>query len=362
MDTRTLFAPGKLFVFGEWSVLEGAPAMLVEAPAGQRGVLRLQAPSADAPVLHYRAPALFDAPLMWRWDGERWCADGANPHEELGLLTATLDEANRVLGPPQHSLDLEVTPEGLFATHKGSQPKKLGFGSSGSICALLARALACASQTADEGLDLERVFRVAFKGHRRAQGGRGSGADVAVSVYGGLVAYRLDPPPGLKGQGGMVEPEASVAALARRDDVQLTAVWTGQEADTRVLMSAVQRFEQRNPSAYGIAIRAVGDAASAGCAAWRSGRVSDVLEAVRVASDSLEALGKAAGVELMVPEHRAIATVVHDAVGDAAATKLSGAGGGDMALVVSSDGEIAERTHSALMKMGWMVLPLLPNP
>jgi len=357
--THDLFAPGKLFVFGEWSVLEGAPALLMEAPAGQRGSLTLTPD--QHPSLIYHAPSLLPAPLRWRWSGDQWHADGANAEGALPLLDTTLREAASELGPPRRSVELHVTPERLFVAQEDGAQAKLGFGSSGSVSALVALAAAYAALSPEEGVDQARVFRAAYRGHRRAQGGRGSGADVAVSVFGGVIGYQLAPPPGL-GAWSKPEPRASITRMTLRQDLALLAVWTGREADTRVLMSAVRGFQQRDPAGYEATLRAVGDTAAAGAASWRSGGAKEVLEAVRAAAASLDALGQAAGVELCVAEHRAIAELVSGAVGDQAATKLSGAGGGDMAIVVAHSGVAAMRARSALDDAGFLTFPMGSNP
>ncbi|MBH23282.1 MAG: hypothetical protein CMH57_02235 [Myxococcales bacterium] len=359
MASLTLFAPGKLFLFGEWSVLEGAPALLMATPGGQRGSLHLT--DHPAPTFTYHAPTLLAAPLRWRWRDGAWRAADANDEGPLALIDATLQEATAALRPPRRSVELSVEPEGLFVTQADGAEAKLGLGSSGSVSALVARAAAYAAARPGEGLDLDQVFRGAFRGHRRAQGGRGSGADVAVSVFGGVIGYRLEPPPGL-GAWAEPEPEASVLELEARPDLEILAAWTGREADTRVLMSAVRDFERRDRAGYGVAIRAVGDAAAAGVASWRSGGPEDVLDAVRAAAESLDALGRAARVELCTAEHRAIAAVVSGVVGRDAATKLSGAGGGDMAIVVARSGEAAVRAREALRAAGFLTFPMGSNP
>jgi phosphomevalonate kinase len=62
---------------------------------------------------------------------------------------------------------------------------KRGFGSSAAVAVGLVAALLRAGGLEDRSLE-EAIFPVALAAHRRAQGGRGSGYDVAASRFGGL--------------------------------------------------------------------------------------------------------------------------------------------------------------------------------
>ena len=111
-----------------------------------------------------------------------------------------------------------VTVRGSTA---GSRRKHGLGGSAASVVAVLA-ALAAVSGVDVEGEAARRkLFSLALSVHRAHQRGRGSGADVATSVYGGWVDYAI---------------EGAAARIARAtlpEDVQLAAVWSGVASDTR---------------------------------------------------------------------------------------------------------------------------------
>ena len=99
------------------------------------------------------------------------------PSRAGGLLEAVIRACGRTLGrAPGPAL---VTVDSSALTGGGRTP---GLGSSAAVAA----ALTCALLAGPRGAPpLETVFRTALRAHRAAQGGRGSGYDVAASTYGG---------------------------------------------------------------------------------------------------------------------------------------------------------------------------------
>lgn len=103
----------------------------------------------------------------------------------------------------------------------------MGLGSSSAVtvatCAALAKAL---------GVE-ENLFERAFAVVRKVQG-RGSGADVAASIFGGIVAYRCEP--------RTIEP--------LHVTVPITLLYSGSKRATVQVIEYVLRKEQKNPELY----------------------------------------------------------------------------------------------------------------
>lgn len=310
--TTEFFAPGKLFVLGEWSVLDGAPAVLIPAPAGQRGRASRQGGEG---AFAYTSPGFEDG--------------GA-----IDVVGATEAACRREFGPPPRGLALHVVSEGLH--HDGH---KLGFGSSGSVAALVAHAWAWACGIDDRA----RTLRAALDGHWDAQGGRGSGADVALSarltwrpVCGSVVYSRL----------GSSDVRCEDAGMP----VAVTAVWTGRSADTRALIDAV-----RACAAAPEILRRLAAVSRTGAQHWSAGHAPGVLAAAVNAGALLDELGRAAGVDIVTDEHRRIA----DAAGRGVVCKPSGAGGGDMALLLGADLEAMRAAEARLVEAGYLIFARL---
>jgi thiamine monophosphate kinase len=85
-----------------------------------------------------------------------------------------------------------------------------------------------------------------------------------------------------------------------------------------------------------------------------------VLEATRRCGWALAALGRAAQVEVEIEAHRALGRSLEQVCApQEAAWKPSGAGGGDLALVFTSDGAVLDRAVAHLEGAGYPCIPLV---
>lgn len=169
-------APGSVLLLGEYAVLQ---------PGG------LGVAAAVEPRVRVRASPAANGLRVEGTDGiERfvWRA-GAG-----GLLDAVVDACTHALGRAPDAKVVEVDSSAL--TRGG---RKLGLGSSAAVAVAVTRALLGG---AGGGVPLDTVFRTALRAHRAAQGGRGSGYDVAASTFGGTGLFhgggepRFEPLPG----------------------------------------------------------------------------------------------------------------------------------------------------------------------
>lgn len=336
--SQSLFAPGKLFLFGEWSVLVGGEALIGPTPAGQEGALTLRAASTTSPqrgaTFTFLSPDFSEAPRRWEHTPAGWREIGEPTSVGAIDVVGEVVRACHAMPAPEGDVRLEVRGRGLFGASGAGQ--KFGVGSSGAISALVARALWRASRPVADESSLqarEVIFSAALEGHRRAQAGRGSGADVATSVYGEVIRYRLPEPPGLGAwRSGAQGPEVTVCSPSP-EGAAVVAVWTGRSADTRRLMSAMAEFQARDVSGWRRRVGAVGASSEEGIRAWRAGDADALLSAVRGSAAALQALGQDAGVPVVIDVHVSLSRKVAEVLGEGGAVKPSGAGGGDMALV-----------------------------
>lgn len=152
-------APGSVLLLGEYAVLW--PGGLGVAASVEPRVRVLLRAGGDA----------------LRIEGTDGIDRFAWPSRAGGLLEAVVRACGRTLGrAPGPAL---VTVDSGALTGGGRTP---GLGSSAAVAA----ALTCALLAGPRGAPpLDTVFRTALRAHRAAQGGRGSGYDVAASTYGG---------------------------------------------------------------------------------------------------------------------------------------------------------------------------------
>lgn len=288
-------APGKLVLAGEYVVLEGATAIVTAVSRRAR----LAIADVDAP---------------------------SPPPSEVAATRALVEAA---FGPVTERFALDVRA-------LRGETKKLGLGSSAAAAAAtvsLVSALRGRATTADERFDL------ALRGHASVAP-RGSGIDVAASVYGGTRLFR-------------VEGDARVSYPASLPEgAHVEVVFTGEEARTSDFVRAIDAL---SPAARDRAMGALRDAAARCVQAFVDDDVRALVPAVRAHHDAMAALGEAAGVPIVEARLAAIAA---RAARFGGASKPSGAGGGDVAVAFFDDADAARAFRFACEAEGHAALDL----
>ncbi|TFD17234.1 mevalonate kinase [Cryobacterium sp. TMT4-10] len=333
MTIRTS-APGKLFLLGEYAVLEGAPALLT---AVDRRVLvsiddidDLNDPASGAWQLTAAGLGIGIENLTLNTDGALPAGLDPRLRARLTLFDAVretvLARAPRPVRPLRISIDSTAFSRGGH---------KLGLGSSAAVAVTLTAALARSA-----GLDLgsEELFRLAHAAHRSAQNGTGSGGDVAASVYGGLIGYT---------------PGADPVRLRWPAGLSLMAVVTGEGSLTTRLVGRVAEYAATDAAGYAADLSRL-----AGLAARAETALADPAGFLGLAADyfaALALLDAHAGAGIVTERHLELQAFAHREGG---VFKTSGAGGGDVGLAFSLSGEPTERLSAALEAAGATVVPL----
>jgi len=291
-------APGKILLAGEYAVLDGAPAILTAVDR------RAVATAAASPRKH----SPFLAAVVARV-GQRYGADS-----EAARLAARV-----------------VVDSDAFA----SGGRKLGLGSSAAVTVAATAAALTAAGDPVPRADLHAIAHLAHGDGQQPRGSRGSGADIAASVYGGVIAATQ------RDESGMAPLDVQRVTLP--PGVTLIPVWTGTPASTGPLVAAVRALRRRDRGAYERIIAPVAAlaellATSGGAAGANSIDVTRFVEGVDVAGRAIAELGAAAGVDLWIEAHSEVARVASEFAG---AAKPTGAGGGDLALIAVPSSEAA---------------------
>jgi phosphomevalonate kinase len=308
--TPRVRAPGKALLAGEYAVLTGATAVV-------------------AAVTRYARAAYGDAAAM----------GASSPFVSAALRHAAADLHERGLVPPAVSPTVDTSELHLDGAGK------LGLGSSAAATVAAAGAV-----LAHAHIDLRRpherstLLHMALTAHRTAQAAasgaiaRGSGADVAASVYGGVLAYSRD---------GAAPP--SVRALLPPRDLHLAFVYTGRSAATTELVAQVVRAG---------AVPALANLAGLAGRFAEAFECGDVLATIGLArryAAELGELGQQTGAPIVTREHQEIAALAERVGGTA---KPSGAGGGDIAVCFTADLDAATRFAELCAARGYTPLDL----
>jgi phosphomevalonate kinase len=301
IGTPVVIAPGKIFLVGEYAVLEDGPAVLA------------------ALTRHASAQFIPGTSAMSKLVREAV----ARAKLEIGEAASAL--------PPGSVL---VNTDDF---HQGES--KVGLGSSSATAVSAVGALfECAGVAVLQ--NRERIYSIALAAHRAAQGGKGSGADVAAAVHGGLIRVE-----GHKAGTPSVEPLAAPAGL------HLVVFWTGKSVATAGMIEGVQAFAKADPTAYREIIGSLREIAGRFIAEIRAGRATGAVAAAGRYGKRLAMLGTAAGVPIVTDVFSRASDLAKELGGIA---KPSGAGGGDVGVAMFATPEAARLFARALPK------PLVP--
>lgn len=316
----TTSAPGKLFVLGEYAVLHGAPAVLAAVDARARVNLWAAADNQwriDAPDIGIHQVTL---------EARGALPKKLNAAQRRGLrvfdaVRATLSATTRL--PPLH---IAIDTAGFAGT-----AGKLGIGSSAAVAVALTGALGRAARFSSNPDDL---LEHAIQAHRRAQNGEGSGADVATCMLGGVVTFTRD--------------RAPLCTHWPRGLYAL-AVPTGDGADTPTLVGATRQLAKTNRARHAACIEPLARLAHSGARALAETDITGLLAIADAYFDGLATLGDAAGAPIVTATHQRLRGIARSC---GAVFKPTGAGGGDLGLVLTDSSAALRRCAAALEQAG----------
>lgn len=297
-------APGKLLLTGEYAVLEGAPAIVLAV--GRRATAELESVSTTTGELRI---ANGGARYGFRVDGAglRWQQDPGAHGAILEAAFEALDSQGARL-PAPFALTLDSRE-----FHDGDT--KLGLGSSAAVTVA-----ACACLQVFAGHEPTADFALAV--HRELQNGRGSGADVCSSFYGGTVAFERH------------GDELAVAELDWPAGVGIAPVWTGAAASTTAMLAALDAFRAGEATRCAGLFDALERAAVLAVDACAAGDTAGLLAAISEYAAGLRELDRASGIGIWSPAHTRLGEL---AAAHGLVYKPSGAGGGDFGVAFGRD-------------------------
>ena len=291
----TASAPGKVVLSGEYAVLDGAPAICMAVNRRARVELTI----IDAAFSEVTAPGLTDAIGRFKsnGDGIQW-QDGQASFAVVDAVWSAVDSVSAGM----RAINLDSTEFIDSATER-----KIGIGSSAAITVAL-----CAA--AINSADVAVLSSLAQRAHANLQKGVGSGVDIACSLSGGLIEYRME--------------RASVTALEWPEKLSYRLLWSGVAADTREKLSKLAAGVSKSSRTRLLS------AAESMAAAWRSRDAKQVIAEYRDYSEQL--------LKFSVDHDLGIFDAGHAELWHAAGTagltyKPCGAGGGDIGILLGTD-------------------------
>jgi len=330
-------APGKLLLVGEYAVLEGAPAITAAIDVHARAKV-IAIPGTESVFFDALSGQAYyfiiDGNNGLRWTGEH---PGDNGAIVQAVISSCVEHSTLLDDGPSFRVSMNTDE---FYSQIGGNWTKLGVGSSAAVLVALVGALVAELNLVMSSKELLAICHTA---HHRFQGGRGSGADVATAVHGGVIAVRRGADP-------------QVVDVTRCDwpgGLSALPIWSGASASTPELLIRFEKFKADNPDDYRRHIRHLKALAEQACVAWSEQSVLDILSALAGYDDALRALDDDAQIGISTQAHVRIRQLVerHGAV-----YKTSGAGGGDFGLALTDSTAVLDAVRADCIDSGYAIL------
>ena len=321
-------APGKLYIAGEYAVVEnGFPAILV---ALNQFVYCSIEPSTNGTgkiVSHqYQNNA-----VQWHRQGDQMIVDQRdNPFSYILSAIQVTEEYARTLNQPLDVYDLHIDSE-----LDSASGKKYGLGSSAAVTVATVKALCHFYHLP---VNNDRIFKLAAIAHFAVQG-NGSLGDVAASVYGGWIAYHSFDRQWLAEQRKFLDlttllnlpwPNLKIETLTAPANLALVIGWTGKPASTSQLVDKISLFKARQQAQYKEFLNASRQCIQRMINGFHTGSLETIQTEIRYNRSLLQELARRSGVQIETPVLKQLCQIAEQFGG---AAKTSGAGGGDCGIV-----------------------------
>jgi phosphomevalonate kinase len=322
-------APGKLFIAGEYAVVEpGQPSVLV---ALDRYITVRLTEAEHAGSVH--SDEYGQLPLVWTRDESGVAID--REHHPYDYVMAVIDLVERLREErdiaPRFS-DLRIASE-----LDDASGRKFGLGSSAAVVVATVGAL---DEFYGLGLSRRERFGVALLATVQVNP-TASGGDLAASTYGGWIRYSA-PDRVLLARRIATHPVSevlddahwdgfSVTQLTPPEHLRLLVGWTGSPASTSKLVDVVHRRRDAATAEYAAFLESSRTCVDDLVTGLQTGDAVRATSAITCARGILQRLGTAVGSSIETPR---LATLCDVAEREGAAAKPSGAGGGDCGIVL----------------------------
>jgi len=285
-------APGKVLLSGEYAVLDGAAAICMAVNRRARATLV----EIDGDMNRVTAAAYTDEVGQFQSiDGSVHWQSGRRQFEVVDAVWRAIEGRKDVA----QVVDLDTSQ---FIDAETS--RKTGIGSSAAITVALCAAL-------KGSIDIKSL---AQRAHRALQGGVGSGVDVACSIHGGLIHYRMD--------------DADSVGLDWPIGLHFRVIWTGVTSSTQEKLAKLEAGVSKSSR-----IR-LARAAEKIALAWRVGQAARIVDEYHDYTEYLRAFNVDHKLGIFDAGHEELCRTASVA---GLAYKPCGAGGGDVGILLGTD-------------------------
>ena len=361
-------APGKLYIAGEYAVVEpGHQAVLVAVDRFITVRITQAEDGGSAGPTGHISSTLYEAQsLTWYRRPEDGVVMVDKQFDDYVVSAIRMvEQMVREAGGPLRYFDLDVSSE-----LDDGCGRKLGLGSSSAVTVATVRAVA---RFYGLVLDDMAVYKLALLATDAVQP-IGSGGDIAASSFTGWVAYTspdrawLHQVSGAPGTGNSPGGSAGLSELVRMDwpllsirrlpapGLRLSVGWTGSPASTPRLVADVQAHTRgAQDAAYTAFLRESEACLSALTLALREDDGGEIGLRIQEGRRLLSGLSRTSGITIEPPQLRRLVEIAQE---HGAVAKSSGAGGGDCGIALCPPGTDMAAMHAAWESAGIQPLDL----
>lgn len=325
----TVKTPGKLYIAGEYAVLEpGHPAIIV---ALNRFITVSVEETKQQGAINSRQYA--ETNFHWRRVGDQMVFDNRdNPYHYILEAIHVVETYARELGKPLRVYNLNVNSE--LEDTKG---RKYGLGSSAAVTVATVKALGKFYHLNMSAMD---IFKLAAIAHFNVQG-NGSLGDIAASVFGGWLSFSTFDKDWLrtmlkaKTLGDILIcdwPGLNIQLLNVPAELDLLIGWTGSPASTSKLVDWITLAKFSQKARYHHFLEASRVCVERMITALRDNDLPNIKKAIHQNRRLIEELGEFSNVTIETPALKQLCQIAESYGG---AAKSSGAGGGDCGIVLT---------------------------
>ncbi|MFC5464451.1 phosphomevalonate kinase [Lederbergia graminis] len=346
--------PGKLFIAGEYAVLE--PGNLAIVIAVNR-YMETEIKAYKENQLHL--PQLGYDSVSWSWK------DGELTFHPEGSKLAFIKNAISLFYTLLQENSVEIRPFALSITSEldDVSGKKYGLGSSAAVVVSVISALFHFYQNEKIKPMKENIFKLAAMAHIKTQG-NGSCADIAASTFGGWLGFSTFELNWIKKQ---IEEKVHISTLLSEqwpgliikpltppEYFNLVVGWTSSEASTAPMVNIVMKLKQEQPSLYDLFLKESKIAVNNLINSFLDDNGKIAIDSLKQNRMALKKLGEHAGVNIETPQLESLIRIANKY----GAGKSSGAGGGDCGIAFITDPSLVTPLQNEWQSHGIMPLDI----
>ncbi len=346
-------APGKLYLAGEYAVVEaGYPAVV----AAMNQEILVTVESSEKGSLH--SSQQNNLQVFWHHEKDQLVFDTVHPYALVESAMRVVEEYVVSCGKNLSNYQLDIDSR----LDHAATGKKYGLGSSGAVTVAVVRAL---SKYYSLSLTNLSIYKLAVLAQMRLRA-KGSFGDMAASSFGGLIAYYSVDKKWLAKQmevyaiKDLLEmdwEDLRISLLSLPAPLQLLVGWTGAVASTEHLVSSVEKGlsqadKEKAHADFLLASRTCVETLILAC---QEKDISTIQQTILENRRLLQEFSKTMGIEI---ETDLLTKFCDIALEAGAVAKSSGAGGGDCGICFITDVAQKEKLTKAWAEKGIQLLDL----